>query len=493
MDKSMRPVSICSTPGMMASGGAAVSAQTSVFPVLSRSESSNPTGPSSAKRNSPRTSRIQASKAPEACPSVEGVFNVNNEGAFREELEIGVVSINGLPFRGSLTRQEAKLEIYKKCLGFADYSNFDGVRLGYRGGPIIVFKLKNAINVDELYHIQNFTYNRKTTRQGAAHVDVINCQIKGLRDPSRVSETRPKFEDQYADDGTRLVKIEGCEYRVSREVLTEYLSHYGTLASEILEDVFEDNLGPDESDDGTNRTGNYSVRIKLNKDMPQLAPIMGKRVKFYYRGIQKLCTNCFGHHNRQVCQSRRVTWINYVTHFIDANPHFHRILYGRWFDIVKKGESLTGGNQDNQRGINETNSGSRPAKNAPPPKSVTNEVATAEWLKRSTPEAGPSRPTFALPCEEDSNLAKNQEPNSADYLIPATPEEHKTMVDKLILGGSLRDEAEQTIQNRKLAFNKAYKNYKKSAPQNRATYKKKGNNPVRTSINASVTNPNHGI
>ena len=80
----------------------------------------------------------------------------------------------------------------------------------------------------------------------------------------------------------------------------EYLSHFGQVVSEIMEEVFEVDLGPEECDDGTNRTGDYTVKIKLTKDLPQIGPIMGKRVKFFYRGIQKLCTNCFGHHNKQI-------------------------------------------------------------------------------------------------------------------------------------------------------------------------------------------------
>ena len=48
---------------------------------------------------------------------------------------------------------------------------------------MVVFKLKAAINVDELYALRNFEYKRKSTRQGKTHVDLIGCKIKGLRAP----------------------------------------------------------------------------------------------------------------------------------------------------------------------------------------------------------------------------------------------------------------------------------------------------------------------
>ena len=70
-------------------------------------------------------------------------------------------------------------------MGFPDFSNFDGVRFAFRGTPVEVFKLKTAINVDELFKIQNFEFTWKSTRQGKTHVDKIGCKIRGLRDPRR--------------------------------------------------------------------------------------------------------------------------------------------------------------------------------------------------------------------------------------------------------------------------------------------------------------------
>ena len=99
--------------------------------------------------------------------------------------EIGLQTLNGNKFIGTITPQEAKFSVYRDGLGFPDFSNFDGVRFAFSGIPVEVLKLKTAINVDELFEIQNFEFTWKSTRQGKTHVDKIGCKIRGLRDPRR--------------------------------------------------------------------------------------------------------------------------------------------------------------------------------------------------------------------------------------------------------------------------------------------------------------------
>ncbi len=113
----------------------------------------------------------------------EGVFNVVNVGAMRQEIEVSLETLNGERFHGSISHNEAKFIIFKQCMGFEDFSNFDGVRLGYKGNPVVVFKLKTAINVDELLHVQHFEFKRRSVREGRPHTDTIGCKIRGLRKP----------------------------------------------------------------------------------------------------------------------------------------------------------------------------------------------------------------------------------------------------------------------------------------------------------------------
>jgi hypothetical protein len=94
--------------------------------------------------------------------------------------------------------------------------------------------------------------------------------------------------------------------------------------------MFSHGSNQDSPEDGSDRTGNYVVKVKLIKNIPELVPILGKRVKFFYPGIQRLCTNCFGEHSKQTCQSRKVPWNQYVSKFIELRPEIPREIFSRW-------------------------------------------------------------------------------------------------------------------------------------------------------------------
>ena len=55
-------------------------------------------------------------------------------------------------------------------------------------------------------------------------------------------------------------------------------------------------------------------------------------------------------------------------------------------------------------------------------------------------------------------------PREKDFHLPTSQEEHKFMVEKLVSAGTLPSEAEQIINNRRTAFNKATREFKKLQP-----------------------------
>jgi hypothetical protein len=71
------------------------------------------------------------------------------------------------------------------------------------------------------------------------------------------------------DDGTQTNTFQGCKYRVSKEALIKFLSCQGEEVSDILEVIFKDS-------DPAGNMGSYSVKLRLNRDLPQPAPIMGR-------------------------------------------------------------------------------------------------------------------------------------------------------------------------------------------------------------------------
>ncbi len=402
---------------------------------------------------------------------VEGIFGIQNKGAIREELEVALETLNGEPFRGTITYLEAKHGIFGGCLGLSesDFENFDGLRFGYKGCPVIIFKLIKAINVDELLPNQYFEFRRKSTRRGIAHVDVFSCKIRGLRPPHSQHQTheRPSSAESM-DDGTRHITIEGCEYRVTKEALFSFLSAYGEVTSDILEVIFKD-----DSSGGSNRTGSYSVTVKLSKDLPQLAPIMGKRVKFYYRGIQKLCPKCFGPHAMKTCNSRKKMWTEYVEDFIGVNTFIPVECYGRWIDIIKKGERRSAGlapsapmapsvnrNPDIRPGQDDTlaNLNDFNDESVPPIEVMPASQVTAQWLEKvSNPRQQTERASLG---DKDSQAVGP--PVESDFKIPVDASEHEEFIERLTMAGSTNAEAEQVIAARKIAFKKATSQYKKT-------------------------------
>ena len=83
-----------------------------------------------------------------------------------------------------------------------------------------------------------------------------------------------------------------------------------------------------------NRTGNYSVMMRLDNTIPQLLPMCGRIIKMYQ-------------------------WISYVKTFIEENEEIPPEMSGRWINLVQKVNEDSSGpslDQPNQRVENKDNS-----------------------------------------------------------------------------------------------------------------------------------------
>lgn len=438
-DRSMKPASVISTPG-------ASKLKQSTSKIVPGQSFANVVGALSSSTKNPKSPGERSSK-----PLLEagGIYSINNEGALREEIEIEFGTINGEKFHGTITHREAKHCIFKECLGFGDYSNFDGARIGYKGAPVVTFKLKMAINVDELYPKQHFEFKRKSTRQGSTHVDVIGCKIRGLRRPDSVSDSTKKLtHNASADNGTKKILIQGCEYRIPRDVLVGFLANFGELTDELTEELFEDDDGgsPDTELGGTNRTGNYIARLKLRRDIPEWVPILGKRIKISYPGVSRMCTNCFGKHPKKSCHSRKISWPGYISDFKSKFPDVSVEIIDH---LNKSGLNVSGTKNmtkecpEEAMEINENGS---------------SQNYTNNWVNNLGVEVSVNQDTTE---STSMNGANNSKPKKEDFLVPSNAEEHKSMVSRLVKAGTLPVEAEQIIAMRKNAFNKACREQKK--------------------------------
>jgi hypothetical protein len=277
-------------------------------------------------QDSYRTAASQDSRVPSK-PIRKSIFTTKKpDGAFRDEIVVEIQTLDDQPFKGAITPKEARRTIFEEILGFKQ-EDLIGFYFTYSGCPIVTFKLKEQFNIDSLESFQEFNVERKCRVGNEEKTATLKCKIRGIR------TTQNNHVENYQDKGFRWVKVEGCEYRLEENQIIDWLSHFGEVKSEISEDTHE---GSDDSSDDLPPVGNgiYSVLMKLERDMPQLIPMHGKRIRLYYRGIIKRCTNCFGAHQRKTCKEEKVPWKKYVEQFITNYPEIPKESYGRWANMI---------------------------------------------------------------------------------------------------------------------------------------------------------------
>ena len=244
-----------------------------------------------------------------------------SEGALRDEITIECQTLNGRPFKGTLTFNEAVDSIFVEILGFS-FDDLYSVRMRYSGCPIVKFKLKNQTNIDDLRSVEHFNLERRPSNTN--EIDIICCKVLGIRGIQSV----PHYDG--SENDVRWVKIEGCEYLLTEDEIKQGLEPFGELLTPIREDICDD------SDSERERKGNgtYSVKMKLTAPIPQFLPMHGRRIRIYHTGITKLCSNCYGRHTRRQCRNEKRQWIEYVRDFMLDNEDLDENYYGKWWGIV---------------------------------------------------------------------------------------------------------------------------------------------------------------
>ena len=173
----------------------------------------------------------QDDSAGDDLPAITPVFKTPSpDGPYKDEIVVEILQMDGRDFIGTITPTEARRKIFEEILGL-DQDILTGITLGFNRGRIITYKLKQQIDIDQLYRKEFFDFQRNKGQE----VIKISCKIRGLKDPSRRNDqaTRPARQphDQYADDGTRVVRIIGCEYRLLESEILDWLSLYGEVIS----------------------------------------------------------------------------------------------------------------------------------------------------------------------------------------------------------------------------------------------------------------------
>jgi len=78
------------------------------------------------------------------------------------------------------------------------------------------------------------------------------------------------------------------------------------------------------------------VDVLLNKHMPEILPIKGNRIKFYYPGIKPLCIRCYtSGHNKWECNKKdKTNWLDFVIKFYKSEEVSDDML-GSWVETLK--------------------------------------------------------------------------------------------------------------------------------------------------------------
>ena len=244
---------------------------------------------------------------------------------------------------------------------------------------------------------------------------------------------------------------------ISEEEIIAWLSLYGEVVSEVEEDFYvieHDSSEEDEEDSsGANRSGIYSVKVKLDRDIPYLLPMCGKRIKIYYRGVQRLCPICFGKHPKKVCQSRKVSWMDYVKRFIEKNKDIPIEFFGKFAEVLGlEKDKIVPAQEENVAVDHEMtdvenaslgNVAKRQEQTEP-----TTSTKIQEFKEREAPKV--------VEVEKEKIPER---PDPKDFNIPENDEELAEMVEGMIKCGMFASDAHANIKSRKMAFNKATKEF----------------------------------
>ena len=292
--------------------------------IESSSQQERPTFASMAAQGSSTNQDVRNERA-ESGRVLERIFKTAPpDGPLRDNIVIEIRQVNGVPFKGSLHYKEAKYGIFENCLK-QDPSLIHGLSFAFSDYPIIKYKLKRQIDIDTWRPMEFFEFKRTYKVNGMERTDTLQCKIKGIR-----SNYDNQSEEQDSDPEVRWVKIEWCDYGVEEHEILAWLEQFGEVIGHLTEDTYPDS----DSDGDPTGNGTYTVKMKLHSPIPQLLPMWGKRIRIYYRGVQKLCPRCFGNHPRKHCSSEKRRWIDYVLEFMEHYQTIPNEIYGRWYKVI---------------------------------------------------------------------------------------------------------------------------------------------------------------
>jgi len=235
-------------------------------------------------------------------------------------INVEILSLNGEDFKGSFKRPEA-LYIWTNVLqqepGKVHGISFKSMP---RKNLQMVFRLKEKICIDTTFTRDDFSYNRGEKKPDGSY-DIVCGRILGLKNaPVRNPPTE-------RNSATR-VNLYGCEFDLTKEQILNWMSKFREILSEPMDIL--DRECPEIA------TGDLSIIMRLNKQIPSFLPMYGKKIRIAYRGMTTVCSNCYDvGHMRIGCENQRANYLDYVSMLLNTE-RFDRSMFGNWATRAEK-------------------------------------------------------------------------------------------------------------------------------------------------------------
>ena len=281
-------------------------------------------GPSSIKSGRTNMSQMSTSNP---CKGTE-------EGPQRDQIVVDVLTIDGELCKDQLTELEQNLIAYR--LGI-EAENLSGVAPGYnRGHPVYTYRLRELMEVEKINPEEIILKRTRVDENGQKYKAEIICKARNISENPRNSESENAQNKVW-------VKLDDTQYKIESHEIIQWLELYGDVLSDVLEDQSEVNAADVDKDSDLSDSerdymkcivnrGNGTVKVQMiiNEDIPQYLPMFGKKIRVYYRGIIRTCTNCYQNgHLKRNCMNVKRQWVSYVMDFMNMND-VPKEMYGRW-------------------------------------------------------------------------------------------------------------------------------------------------------------------
>ena len=266
-------------------------------------------------------------------------FKGQEMGNQRDQILVDIPKIDGYAFKDQLTDKEQNLIAYK--LGIVN-TNVSGIAPGFTNGhPTYTYRLYKLMHINDINFEEIKIKRTQVDDQGNKYKAEILCKARG-------NVPTPKANNESGLPMTRWIKIEDTQYKLDGQQIRTWLEQFGNLQTEIEEEGKPGSQeDPDDDPDLSEGEKEYlkgmmevgsgilTTKMILYKNMPQYLPMFGRKIRIYYKGIERTCTNCYGNgHIRRGCPNKKRQWISYVMDFMNLNPEIPIDIYGRWAKVV---------------------------------------------------------------------------------------------------------------------------------------------------------------